>query len=224
MLVVVVGSGKLAAELLGQLEPPGGMELRAWRDLGARDAAAYVVHAGSGRELAQVVTYCEQVQATLLELSTGSALENVKPSFPVVLCPNTNILMLKFMSMVSAFGPLFREYEVSLQESHQSGKTSAPGTALALAQSLGLPADLIVSERDRARQMSEFAVPAEHLERHAVHRLRIADGGCTVTLEARVLEATPYARGVGALLRALHGRTLETRTYYVDELVATGWL
>jgi hypothetical protein len=151
MLVTVVGSGKLATELLEHLELPEDMKLQAWSDLGPGADAAFVVHAGSGRELEPVIAYCECSGATLLELATGSVLENACPAFPVVLCPNTNILMLKFMSLLASSGPLLRGYHILLEESHQHGKTSAPGTALALAESLGLRQEAIVS---RARSVS----------------------------------------------------------------------
>jgi 4-hydroxy-tetrahydrodipicolinate reductase len=224
MLVTVVGSGKLATELIECLDAPDGMTLEPWRDAGTPAGIAFVLHAGSGRQLPQVVAYCERTGATLLELSTGSILEQASPGFPVVLCPNTNILMLKFMSMLAASGHLFRGYEISLQESHQHGKTSAPGTALALAQSLGLKPDSIASERDPSRQMDMLAVPREHLVRHAVHRIRISDGLCTVNLESRVMGSAPYARGVGQLLRALRSRPLDRRLYRVEELISAGWI
>ncbi len=224
MLAVVVGSGKLATELLERLELPDGMTLQAWGDTEPAAGAAFVVHAGSGRQLAQVIAYCERTGATLLELSTGSALEQARPLFPVVLCPNTNILMLKFMSMLSTSGHLFRGHDISLLESHQHDKTSAPGTAVALAESLGLKPDAIASERDPSRQKDLLAVPREHLARHAVHRIRISDGVCTVNLESRVMGEAPYARGVGQLLRALQTRTLELRLYRVEELINAGWL
>lgn len=224
MLVTVVGSGRLATELLDRIELPEGMTLRAWADSESAAGAAFVVHAGSGRQLAQVIAECERSGATLLELATGSVLEGASPAFPVVLCPNTNILMLKFMSMLASSGHLFRGYDISLQESHQHGKTSAPGTALALAECLGLEPDAIVSERDPSRQRDDLAVPSEHLARHAVHRIHISDGVCTLNLESRVMGSAPYARGVGQLLRALQTRRLERRIYRVEEMIGAGWL
>jgi 4-hydroxy-tetrahydrodipicolinate reductase len=224
MLVTVVGSGKLATELNERLDTPDGMSLEPWHDAATRAGIAFVLHAGSGRQLPQVIAYCERTGATLLELSTGSILEEASPGFPVVLCPNTNILMLKFMSMLAASGHLFRGYEISLQESHQHNKSSAPGTALALAQSLGLKPDSIASERDPSLQMAVLAVPREHLARHAVHRIRISDGWCTVNLESRVMGSAPYARGVGQLLRALRSRPLDRRLYRVEELISAGWI
>ena len=105
-----------------------------------------------------------------------------------------------------------------------TGIRRAPGTAVALAESLGLKPDAIASERDPSRQKDLLAVPREHLARHAVHRIRISDGVCTVNLESRVMGEAPYARGVGQLLRALQTRTLELRLYRVEELINAGWL
>ena len=101
------------------------------------------------------------------------------------------------------------------------GKSS---TALALAQSLGLPPEAIESVRDRQRQSSEFAVPANHLDRHAIHRISIRDAGCAIYLEARVLDAAPYVRGVGQLLRALQTRRLAPGLHAIGQLIQDGWL
>lgn len=141
--MTVVGSGKLDTELIERLELPEGMALQAWRDTGPAADAALVMHAGSGRQLAQVIADCERTGATLPELSTGSVLQEASPGFPVVLCPNTNVLMLKSMSMLAASGHLFRGYDICPHEPHQRGKTSAPGTALALAESLGLKIEVM---------------------------------------------------------------------------------
>ena len=224
MKIAVVGHGRLAMELLAELGSAEGLTLEPWDGDAVSEGTAIVVHAGSGRELDQVMKFCERTQTTLLELATGSILENLVPAFPVVLCPNTNILMLKFMNLIASSGSQFRGYQVSLQESHQSRKTSVPGTAHAIARSLGLPAESIHSERDPQRQMIDFAVPAEHLDRHAVHRICVSDGACTVHLEARVLGEAPYARGVGHLLRALESRRLAPGLHRVEQFVRDGWL
>lgn len=95
MKIAVVGRGRLAMELLEELDLAEGLTLQPWDGDAVTEEAAVVVHAGSGRELGQVMKFCERTQATLVELSTGSVLENLMPAYPVVLCPNTNILMLK---------------------------------------------------------------------------------------------------------------------------------
>ncbi|HWH68131.1 MAG TPA: dihydrodipicolinate reductase C-terminal domain-containing protein, partial [Candidatus Sulfotelmatobacter sp.] len=141
-----------------------------------------------------------------------------------ILCPNTNLLMLKFMSMLSTSGHLFRPYAIHITESHQAGKTSTPGTAIALAQSLGRAAKDIVSIRDPQEQSASLQIPKEHLARHAFHRITIQDGGCSLSMETRVYGASPYAAGVAQIIAATQARELEGRTYAISEFIEKGWI
>lgn len=231
MQVIVVGSGKLAQELLGALVVPaaaGGVaSVVAWvdRDRGAKAGGSIVVHAGSGRELEAVTAFCSATRAPLVELATGSALElREAPGFPVVLCPNTNILMLKFMAMLERSGALFHGEQVTLTESHQAQKSSVPGTAVGMARSLGLPASAITSVRSAQVQRDVLQIPPEHLARHAYHQIVIDDGLCRVALETRVYGDAPYAQGVGRIVAAAGAHALDDRVYSVMEFVDNGWL
>ncbi|WP_396332385.1 dihydrodipicolinate reductase [Burkholderia anthina] len=235
MQVLVVGTGKLATELLRshQLDPAI-CHVMPWSD-GARDdagrsdarrsdARSIVVHAGSGRELPDAIAFCRATGSTLIELSTGSDLETGSHDFPVVLCPNTNILMLKFMSMLETSGHLFRDCNISVTESHQAGKTSVPGTAVDIGQSLGVPAQAIRSVRDPAEQRDALQIPDDQLGRHAFHRIRIEDGACSLQFESRVYGASPYADGVSRIVDAVRQRDLERRRYSIVEFIRNGWL
>ncbi|WP_175777315.1 dihydrodipicolinate reductase C-terminal domain-containing protein [Burkholderia anthina] len=235
MQVLVVGTGKLATELLRshQLDPAI-CHVMPWSD-GARDdagrsdarrsdARSIVVHAGSGRELPDVIAFCRATGSTLIELSTGSDLETGSHDFPVVLCPNTNILMLKFMSMLETSGHLFRECHISVTESHQASKTSVPGTAVDIGQSLGVPAQDIRSVRDPAEQRDALQIPDDQLGRHAFHRIRIEDGACSLQFESRVYGASPYADGVSRIVDAVRQHDLERRRYSIVEFIRNGWL
>ncbi|WP_175855361.1 dihydrodipicolinate reductase C-terminal domain-containing protein [Burkholderia anthina] len=240
MQVLVVGTGKLATELLRshQLDPAI-CHVMPWSD-GARDdaersdarrsnarrsdARSIVVHAGSGRELPDVIAFCRATGSTLIELSTGSDLETGSHDFPVVLCPNTNILMLKFMSMLETSGHLFRDCHISVTESHQASKTSVPGTAVDIGQSLGVPAQDIRSVRDPAEQRDALQIPDDQLGRHAFHRIRIEDGACSLQFESRVYGASPYADGVSRIVDAVRQRDLERRRYSIVEFIRNGWL
>lgn len=225
MVVVVVGTGKLAQELLSELPNACSFEVIAWAEVVGRKAAAkVVVHAGSGRQLDEVIAYCQETGATLVELATGSALEGRELSFPVVICPNTNILMLKFMAMLAANGHHFENYALKLVESHQAGKTSVAGTAVALAQSLGLASEAIVSIRDPHVQSEMLGIPVEHLSRHAYHRIEIQDHVGSIVLETKVFGQAPYADGVAQILAAVCANPLEHRRYNVMELIALGWV
>ncbi|KML16394.1 MULTISPECIES: hypothetical protein [Burkholderia] len=240
MQVLVVGTGKLASELLGAHRlDPATCRVMAWSDSthndaqhsdarhgDARhtDARSIVVHAGSGRELPDVIAFCEASASPLVELSTGSVLETGSYAFPIVLCPNTNILMLKFMSMLETSGHLFHDCRISLTESHQAGKTSVPGTAVGIGQSLGVRPEDIRSVRDPDVQRSEFAVADDQLGRHAIHRIRIDDGACSLQFESRVVGDTPYADGVSRIVDAVRQHDLEHRRYSIVEFIRNGWL
>lgn len=224
MQVLIVGAGKLASELRDKLSLSAPFTVRSWSGSPAAQGRSVVVHAGSGRELNDVIAYCRQTNSVLVELATGSKIEVTSATFPVVLCPNTNILMLKFMNMLAKNGRLFDGYRVELTESHQAEKRSTPGTAVAIAQSLGLPAEDVVSVRDREEQLTVLRIPPEHLGRHAMHSILIDDGNCRVVLETRVYGASPYADGVSKIVSAVATRPLENRVYEIDEFVEHGWV
>jgi 4-hydroxy-tetrahydrodipicolinate reductase len=205
-----------------RLDP--GLKVTPWQHAASSRSRAIVVHAGSGRELANVVSFCQRTNSTLIELSTGSGLETSAPTFPVILCPNTNLLMLKFMSMLSRSGHLFQPYDIRITESHQAGKTSTPGTAVAMAQSLGKAVNDIVSIRDPKEQSTALQIPREHLARHAYHRVTISDAVCRISMETRVYGPSPYAAGVSQIIAAVQARALEPRTYRINEFIENGWV
>lgn len=225
MQVLVVGTGKLATELLGSHRlDPATCRVTAWSDPARTETRSIVVHAGSGRELPAAIEFCRATGSPLVELSTGSELETGSHDFPVVLCPNTNILMLKFMSMLETSGHLFRDCRISVTESHQAGKTSVPGTAVGLGQSLGVPAQDIRSVRDPDEQRDALQIPDDQLGRHAFHRIRIEDRACSLQFESRVYGASPYADGVSRIVETVRQHELEPRRYSVVEFIRNGWL
>lgn len=224
MQIIVVGKGKLATELLGSLAAGSATPVLPWAQGVHTVQRSIVVHAGSGRELQAVLAYCAQTQSILIELATGSDLGTLAPCFPVVVCPNTNILMLKFMSMMEKCGPLFRNHHIELTESHQADKSSVPGTAVTIARALGLKDSDVRSVRDPALQETVLQIPAEHLTRHAYHQIRIDEGACSLRFEARVYGETAYVDGVARIVAAVQARQLENRLYSIMEFVDAGWL
>jgi len=223
-MVIVVGSGKLAGELLSALPSVSSARVIAWADAAKIEGSCIVVHAGSGRELEDVITYCRKTESTLVELATGSEIMNRHVNFPVVVCPNTNILMLKFLAMLVASGHHFKDYTVSVVESHQSDKSSVAGTAVALAHSLGLPDEKIVSVRNPSEQREALGIPPEYLSRHAYHRIEIEDHVGRIILETRVFGPAPYAAGLAQILSAVRSNTLESRRYSIMEFIDNGWV
>jgi len=223
-MVIVVGSGKLARELLSALPSASATKVIAWADAPKTEGSSVVVHAGSGRELEDVITYCHRTGSVLLELATGSEIENREVNFPVVVCPNTNILMLKFMAMLAVSGHHFKNYRVRVIESHQAEKSSLPGTAVALSQSLGLPSEKIHSIRDPREQRETLQIPPEYLARHAYHRAEIEDHVGRIVLETRVFGPAPFAEGLAQILSAVRTNKLESRHYNIMEFIDNGWI
>lgn len=224
MHVYIAGTGKLATELLAKLNSSAAITISAWAGERTPESRAIVVHAGSGREIDGIASFCQRTSSVLVELATGSALEGVPATFPVVLCPNTNILMLKFMAMLELSGSLFTGSDIRLTESHQSTKTSVPGTAVAMANALGLAPAAITSVRDTAQQVAACGIPPAHLGRHAFHRIEITDGPCTIAMETRVYGDSPYASGVQQIIAAIQQRELQARLYSINEFIEAGWL
>lgn len=224
MQIIIAGTGKLATELLSALKIDGFAPAVSWANKRIKAGKTIVVHAGSGRELQAIAAYCEATHSPLVELATGSTIESMPVAFPVVLCPNTNILMLKCMSMLEHSGPLFRGYDIKLTESHQASKTSVPGTAVHMAASLGISQDDIQSVRDVGTQTADLQIPEADLARHAYHQVLIQDGPCSLKLETRVYGEAPYAHGVAQIITAVATHELENRVYSVMEFINNGWL
>ena len=222
--VIVVGTGKLATELLSSLKVDDECIVTTWE--GEKSAAnkSIVIHAGSGRELKAAIAYCEATQSPLIELATGPGIALINHAFPIVMCPNTNILMLKFMSMLEKSGHLFRGQRITLSESHQAQKTSVPGTAVSIAHALGLEGVDVLSIRNPATQRADLEIPEEHLARHAFHRIFIEDGECSLKLETRVYGESPYADGVARIVTAVQNQDLDNRLYSIMEFVNNGWI
>lgn len=224
MQIFIAGSGKLATELIERLEPIDGLSISSWANSAVRTEKSIVVHAGSGRELEAIARFCTATSSVLIELSTGSSLENSPANFPIVICPNTNILMLKFMCMLERSGAMFAAYDTHITESHQASKTSVPGTAVQMANALGKNEKHIVSIRDTAIQRDQFTIPQAHLGRHAFHRINIQDGACSISMETRVYGEAPYASGVQEIIAAVRALSLEPRVYSIIEFIEQGWI
>ena len=223
--VLIVGSGKLASELLENLQSQRISAVLPWAKKDEPyEGKRIVVHAGSGRQLDDVVTFCFRTNSVLIELSTNEKLDRSKSSFPTIVCPNINILMLKFMAMLQSHGPQFKEYEKTILESHQSTKTSKPGTAINLANSLAVLTNRIISVRDPVVQENKLGIPSAFLPRHAYHRISIVDTNVSITLETKVLGQAPYSAGLAQIIEGICGRQLEPRIYDVLDLIHSGWV
>jgi 4-hydroxy-tetrahydrodipicolinate reductase len=220
MKIVIVGTGKLANAILTSTLILPHTEIVQWDNVHQRlNEKAIIIHAGSGRQLNDCIQYCEATDSVLIELSTGLKTEKLQPNFTLIICPNTSILLLKTLSMLRRFGNYFADYKISITESHQSTKTSAPGTAFSIAQSLRVPKDKVKSIREAETQLNEINIPREYLDKHAYHKIVIEDGLDTITIETKVLGHHSYENGVKKIIDAVLKHPLEKRTYSILELI-----
>jgi dihydrodipicolinate reductase len=203
-VVFIVGSGKLAEELLRELSGPAIARVVRWSERNPReDAPGIVVHAGSGRELEDVTGFCARTGSMLLDLSTEGSRFPETTGFPVVICPNVNMQMLRFMAMVRYASRHFRGQDITVAESHQASKSTRPGTAVYLARSLGVPEAAIRSERDPKVQQEVLGIPPAFLDRHALHAITVSTPEVEIRLEARVLGKSAYASGLAQVIDIL---------------------
>jgi dihydrodipicolinate reductase len=217
-----MGRGKLATELLQGLSSPSIEQLLPWQERAKLSGGrVIVVHAGSGRELADALDYCSQNHATLLELSTAATPLPPAPDFPLVVCPNVNMQMLAFMAMLQFGARFFKGHAISITESHQATKTTAPGTAQHIAASLGVDPAAITSLRDATVQRDVLGIPEQFLARHALHRIEIDSGDVSIRLETRVLGKSAYASGLAEIVTTLAQRRVAAGIHSIVDLIST---
>lgn len=220
MKIFIVGSGKLASSILSSNLLMESYDILKWDvQYQSLNEKAIVVHAGSGRQLAECMSFCSRTKSIFIELSTGLETEKLNPDFPLVVCPNTSILVLKALNMVKANTRQFENYNITITESHQSTKKTEPGTAIAFANALNYPVDKIISIRGFKIQQSEIGIPVEYLDKHAYHRIVIKDGDDEIAIETKVLGHKSYAKGVKEIVEAVIKSSLENKRYMVWDMI-----
>jgi len=225
MKIFVVGSGKLANALLTSDLSFQSCEILKWEtQYQTLNEKAIIVHAGSGRQLKECLEFCARSKSVFIELSTGLKTEKMRPNFPLIICLNTSILLLRMLNIIKTNSRYFENYEISITESHQSTKKTEPGTAYAFANSLKFPLDKIVSIRDPEIQRYKIGIPKEYLDKHAYHKIVIKDGSDEIALETKVLGHNSYANGVKRIIETVLKYSLENKKYTVLDLIDNNML
>jgi 4-hydroxy-tetrahydrodipicolinate reductase len=218
--VLVVGRGRLANELIEGLHGDAISRTIRWDD---RSTSALhsriVVHAGSGRELPEVIDYCANTNTLLFELSTADSMIPDVVDFPVIICPNVNLQMLRFMAMVRQASGYLKGQTIEITESHQATKKTKPGTAIYLAKQLGVPESEIRSERNPERQQKAYGIPNEYLSRHAYHKIAITSPDAVITLETRVLGKAAYATSLSEIIAMVSQMNIGSGRHDIVDLI-----
>lgn len=220
-VVIISGSGKLSESLLMNLpdEMPHSKAVR-WSDDQFYENAVAAVHAGSGRELPDLIEFCRAESVPLIQVSSGITMHDVPGGFTFIEAPNLSPLMLKIMLMLKKCAPMFADYSVSITESHQNSKKTVAGTALEIASFFGLEADSIKSIRDSAEQMDYCGIKKEHLPLHAFHEIIVQEAGVSLQIRTCAEGHNSYVKGVAGIIKA--ASSLEKRYYHVLELAESG--
>jgi dihydrodipicolinate reductase len=223
--ILIAGNGKLANKLKSDLPEVGcalSLIIDAWdnRQEYTDYADIVIVHVGSGRQLPEITAYCRQHTVPLLQGATGVEYDPEDVDFSLVIAPNFSVLLIKFMHLLRGYGRLFQGYDISLVESHQATKNTTPGTAVEIAQSVGVPSSEIISVRDPNVQQHELHIPAEFLDQHAVHLLKITDGSSALTMTTEVMGLDSYVAGALQVIKVLD--RLEAKKYQITDLISMG--
>lgn len=126
-------------------------------------------------------------------------------TFPVVRAPSLALRVIEFMKTVKFHSETHLKkngLNVSICVSHQLTKKTPPGTALAIAELLGVPPSAIEDLRTTEAQKA-FGVPEEHLERHSYHSVRFGPADCATELTIRINGLREYAEGALIIAVAL---------------------
>ena len=216
--IIIAGSGKLAQSLISGLGHT--THVIKWDDFDkSLKNKNIVIHAGTGRQLQEGLDYCNETQSVLMELSTGTNIEQLNNRCPVIICPNTAIPVLKIMKLINDYGKDYSQYRIKILESHQKEKKTVAGTALVLAQALNVPNDRIESIRDTEFQKNTLGLPDEYLDLHAYHQIIIEDIGCEIKIETKVLGHDAYVSGVKMIIDRINKMNLENKKYQVLEIL-----
>lgn len=218
MKIIIVGNGKLSKSLTKGLAIR--YSIAKWDDYDkSLNAKNIVIHTGSGRQLNECVGYCNRTNSILLELSTGTSINNYDIQCPVIVCPNTAIPILKLMYIINKYGKMFRKYKIKITESHQKNKNTIAGTAVDIARSLEVPITEIKSLRDIDVQKNLIGIPDQHLDLHAYHQIIIEDEGCEIKLETKVLGHLAYVSGIKEIIEIVKEKELHSKIYPIIDIL-----
>jgi len=217
--IIIVGNGKLSNSLLNGLpEYIKDCNADLWENNSLYpDDEKVIVHIGSGRQLSEVISFCESTGTPLIQGSTEVKGDYSDAAFTFVDSPNFNLLILKFMHMIKEYGFHFQNNNISITESHQESKKSLPGTAIEFAKSLGVDPGTIITIRDPEVQEKGYNIPREFLHLHAFHEINIGDGSTSINFQTLVKGHDSYITGLAAIINTLEN--LDDRYYHIMDLL-----
>lgn len=175
------------------------------------------VHFGSGRELPQLIEYCEKCQIPIIQGSTKLDCGVLAPTTNtvMVIAPNLSLPMIRLSAVLPAFlkAVARSDMEVNILESHQAKKIDISGTARAIAKEIGVEESGI--GKIRGKELSRaIGVPEEYLDGHAYHKFILSGLGATIEVSTKIHGRETYAAGAVEVAKRLLRACAPSNTLY----------
>lgn len=221
MNILIVGNGKIADLFMKRLEEDGYSVQKFSKGAKiSKPKETVALHLGSGKELSELIETCAKLEIPILQGSTGQITDTSREVL-LVNAENFALPVLRLIQALPDFAKQFKAngspFTITLTESHQSKKKTAPGTALKIAAIIGLKENEIISIRDRNRQL-ELGVPKEFLDAHGYHWIDWKGGGIEIELSTKINGRDAYYEGGKHLLGLLHKNRASTEKRIYDIL------
>ncbi|MBN8555398.1 MAG: hypothetical protein J0L93_08140 [Deltaproteobacteria bacterium] len=237
--LVIVGSGNLAkvfAEKVedfaqkeyqlklhpisfdGSLPVKNSSSIKTLKDLPLKHSL--FLHLGSGRQLDEALKFCDVNKIPFIQASSGQTVNLSSPIyFPYIEAPNLSLPIIKLLWLLNKKPGLFKNSTISIEESHQSSKTTVPATAQKFADLLKSSKENIKSIRDPKIQSQDWKIPEKFLDGHAMHRISIQGQGAEIFLETKIFGRETYLFGVLEILSIKS--KLEPKKYSIEDLLGS---
>ncbi|MGL1890813.1 MAG: hypothetical protein OCD02_04265 [Spirochaetaceae bacterium] len=215
--LVIVGNGKLADSIANNISDYTDINIERYNNSGVFDNNSIFVHIGSGREFEESLKLAIQYDSSYIQSSTENKYKLEPPqniSIKYIHAPNLDINIIKLIYWLKLGKDLFKNEQISIFESHQTGKKSKPGTAIKFAQYLGLNEDDIISIRNKNEQEK---LNIKNLNHHAYHKIRIGDLDSSIEIETKIEGAISYSKGLAKIVSCFEN--LQPGNYEIEELV-----
>lgn len=209
MLIILAGRGKLAKALIKRFKKEK-VDWVPWRTRMREPKSpreTVLIHVGSGIEMTAIKAFCTRYDIALIQGSSGMAKHFPEIAmFPAVSAPNFALDVVDFIAQLPMLAQRMKNagiLPVGIVESHQSTKTTVPGTAQRMAEILGIPPNKITSIRDQDEQLDR-GIPRKHLKAHGYHWITFSGTGgknSRIVISTQVNGREPYALGAIVIAR-----------------------
>lgn len=167
----------------------------------------FAVHLGSGRELKDLIKFCEENKIPLIQASTGQKIKS-KPETFILDLPNVSLEILRsliFLQEIKIFAQQ-NKMKIELTESHQSSKKTTPGTAILIAKILGIPKNKIISKRNIKKA-------------HAHHFIKLSKKEIEIEYSIKINGRETYFEGLLSIIKILKKEKLRKGFYDINYLI-----